>query len=83
MFPPEALEELMQASDYVVAALPHTPGTEKLIGRQAISAMKPTAVFINVGRGKTVDEEALTQGAPACVRWIEFQGGFMAPYMAS
>eukprot|EP00884_Botryococcus_braunii_P007024 jgi/Botrbrau1/16322/Bobra.0066s0089.2 len=59
VYPPEALEELMRVSDYVVAALPHTPNTEKLVRRQAINAMKPNAVFINVGRGKTVDEEAL------------------------
>ena len=52
----------MKVSDYVVAATPYTPSTDKLISAEAIAAMKPTGVFINVGRGKCVDEEALIAG---------------------
>ncbi len=52
----------MAESDYVVAALPHTDKTEKLVSSEAISHMKKTAVFINIGRGQTVDEEALVKG---------------------
>ncbi len=52
----------MAESDYVVAALPHTDKTEKLVSSEAISHMKQTAVFINIGRGQTVDEEALVKG---------------------
>lgn len=53
------LRELMAASDYVLAAAPLTAETRGLIGAQAIAAMKPGAVLINLGRGPVVEEEAL------------------------
>lgn len=62
VYTPDQLTELMSVSDYVVAATPYTPATDKLISAAAIAAMKPTGVFINVGRGKCVDEEALIDG---------------------
>lgn len=62
MYSPDQLHELLAASDYVLMATPYTPATDKLINAAALAAMKPNAVFINVGRGKCVDEEALIQG---------------------
>lgn len=59
VFPPDKLEEMMSKSDYVVAALPSTPATVKFVSAAAIEAMPPHAVFINLGRGTTVDEAAL------------------------
>ena len=56
--PPDMLK-LIAASDYIVMAMPFTPATHKLFGADAVAAMKPNAVFINVGRGKCVDEDAL------------------------
>lgn len=53
------LDRLLGTADYVVAAAPHTPCTEGLFGAERFAAMKPTARFINVGRGSLVDEEAL------------------------
>ena len=41
-------------------AAPLTPDTEGLISAKMIAAMKPTGVFVNVGRGAVVDEKALT-----------------------
>ena len=58
-YTPDRLLELMAESDFVVCAAPHTPDTTGLIGAAAIAAMKPSAVFINVGRGAVVDEQAL------------------------
>ena len=40
-------------------ALPFTDATREVIDAKAIAKMKKTAVFVNVGRGKTVDEAAL------------------------
>jgi urease gamma subunit len=62
IYTPDQITELMSVSDYVVAATPYTPATDKLVSAAAIAAMKPNGVFINVGRGKCVDEEALIQG---------------------
>ena len=58
---PEELTELLSISDFVVLCLPAAPGTERLIDADAISAMKSTAYLINIGRGVTVDLDALTQ----------------------
>lgn len=52
----------MAESDYIVMATPYTPSTHQMVGAKELAAMKPTAVFINIGRGKCVDEEALVQG---------------------
>lgn len=53
------IEEVIAESDYVVMSAPLTPSTHRLLSRERIAAMKPEAVFINVGRAGTVDEEAL------------------------
>jgi len=56
---PEGLLRMLAQSDYVIACLPHNKETERLIGPAAFAAMKQDAVFVNVGRGETVDQEAL------------------------
>jgi phosphoglycerate dehydrogenase-like enzyme len=58
---PEGLHDLLGRSDYVVIATPLTPETRRLIGREALAAMPPRAVLINVGRGAVVDEPALIE----------------------
>ena len=59
VYGPDRLLDLMAESDYVLAAAPLTPATRGLIGENAIAAMKPTAVIVNVGRGAVIDEPAL------------------------
>jgi phosphoglycerate dehydrogenase-like enzyme len=56
---PEALQELLAESDFVVLAAPLTPETENMIDGRALEAMKPGAWLINVARGRLVDERAL------------------------
>ncbi|MFO7569789.1 MAG: 2-hydroxyacid dehydrogenase [Smithellaceae bacterium] len=53
------LNEMLSASDIVSIHLPLTEATTGLINAARLSLMKPTAVLINVGRGRLVDEEAL------------------------
>lgn len=65
MLPPDRLLEMMARADDVVVALPLIPETRGLVGREAIAAMKRTAVFVNVGRGPTVDEGALVEALEA------------------
>jgi phosphoglycerate dehydrogenase-like enzyme len=45
--------------DYLVAALPNTPGTRRLIDAAVLAALPPHAVVVNAGRGDTLDAEAL------------------------
>jgi phosphoglycerate dehydrogenase-like enzyme len=60
-FPREKLSELLARSDVVVMCAPLTRETHHLIGARELDAMKPSAYFINVGRGATVDEGALAR----------------------
>ncbi len=58
---PARLGDLLRHSDVVVMCAPFTRETERLIGERELARMKPTAYFINVGRGATVDEAALAR----------------------
>jgi D-2-hydroxyacid dehydrogenase (NADP+) len=58
---PDRLNEALAEADVVALTCPLTPETQGLIGRDAIAALKPGALFINVARGKVVDEAALTE----------------------
>lgn len=51
-----------RVSDFnvVVAALPAAPHTSNLIDRSVLAAVEHPAVFVNVGRGASVDHTALT-----------------------
>lgn len=53
------LPELLARADIVVALLPLADATRGLVDAQLFAQMKPGAVFINGGRGATVDEAAL------------------------
>ena len=59
LLPVDRMDELLGASDFVILAVPHTPQTAGLIGENALGAMKPGAILINVARGAVVDEAAL------------------------
>lgn len=48
------LYDLLEESDFVVLATPHTPETEKSIGYYEFKHMKRSAYFMNIGRGATV-----------------------------
>jgi D-2-hydroxyacid dehydrogenase (NADP+) len=54
-----ALHDLLPRADYVVLAAPLTDGTYHLMGAEEFRRMKSSAVFINISRGDTADEEAL------------------------
>ncbi len=57
--PQDDLAKLAANADYVINVLPGDARNLKLIGHQVFASMKPNAYFINVGRGETVDEDAL------------------------
>jgi D-3-phosphoglycerate dehydrogenase len=53
------IEELLRQSDVVSLHVELSPLTERLIGRQELDLMKPSAVLVNTARGPLVDETAL------------------------
>jgi len=54
------LRNVLPRADFVALTCPLTPETEGLINAEALAAMKPSAVLINVARGRVTDEPALT-----------------------
>jgi D-3-phosphoglycerate dehydrogenase / 2-oxoglutarate reductase len=56
---PVGLSELLQRSDIVSMHAPSTPEAHHLLTEHHFRSMKPDAIFINTGRGPTVDEGAL------------------------
>ncbi|MBT3369573.1 MAG: phosphoglycerate dehydrogenase [Rhodospirillaceae bacterium] len=55
----QALDRLLNESDYVLLALPLADDTHGLIDAKRFARMKPDGVIINVGRGLVIDEGAL------------------------
>jgi D-3-phosphoglycerate dehydrogenase len=56
---PGTLEEVLGQSDFVSMHAPATPEAQGMLKEQHFRLMKPGAIFINTGRGPTVDEAAL------------------------
>jgi phosphoglycerate dehydrogenase-like enzyme len=56
------LPDLLGQADVVVVALPTTAATDGLLSRAHLEGVKPGAVVINVGRGSTIDQQALVDG---------------------
>ena len=54
------LDALFRESDVVSLHCPLTPETSRLVNRERLALMKPTAFLINTSRGGLVDENALS-----------------------
>ena len=61
LFSPDQLHEMLARCDAVVVAAPATPETRHIIDAEALAAMAPGAVLVNVARGSLVDEIALAE----------------------
>ena len=53
------LHDVMAQADFVVVTTPGGAETTHLIDADALAAMKPTGIFVNISRGEVVDENAL------------------------
>jgi D-2-hydroxyacid dehydrogenase (NADP+) len=65
MYAPSQLQTLLSESHYVVDALPLTPATRGLLGPAEFAAMRSDAVLINIGRGGSVQTDALVEALRA------------------
>jgi phosphoglycerate dehydrogenase-like enzyme len=61
MYTTDQLHIVLSQCDYVVVTLPHTKETHHLFGAEQFKQMKPSAFFINIGRGEIVVEDELIQ----------------------
>jgi phosphoglycerate dehydrogenase-like enzyme len=57
----ESLNRLFSECDYILCSAPLTPETKGMIGKEQFDSAKKDAVFINLGRGPVVDEDALIE----------------------
>ena len=55
------LDELLEQSDFITVHLPKNAETLGLIGKEALTKVKPSVRIINAARGGIVDEEALAE----------------------
>jgi len=59
VLPPEATDEVLSQSDFVLLLLPATPETENFIDAKRLAKMKPSAWLLNFGRGQIVNDADL------------------------
>lgn len=55
------LADVLAETDVLVMILPNHPSTANAMGAERFAQLKEGAVLVNVGRGSTVDEEALVE----------------------
>ena len=59
------LNDFVSGCDFVVSVLPSTAETRHVFNADVFAAMRPDGVFINIGRGASVDENALAEAISA------------------
>ena len=65
LYGPSDLHEVLPKAQNLVLIAPHTPETERMIGASELALLPRGAVFINIGRGALVDEDALIEALRA------------------
>jgi phosphoglycerate dehydrogenase-like enzyme len=61
IFGPEDLKRMIPRVDYLVSALPLTPETYHFLKESELRMLKDGAILFSIGRGQTIDEEALVR----------------------
>lgn len=59
MVGPDQLLDVLPRADFVVLTVPLTEETRGMIGETELRAMKSSAIIVNIGRGGTIQEDAL------------------------
>ena len=55
----DSLEQMLSRVDIVSVNCPHTPATHRMLSREKLELMQPSAYLVNTSRGEVIDEEAL------------------------
>ena len=61
IYPPEATDEVLAQSDFVLLLLPLTPQTDGIMNAARFKAMRASAYLLNFGRGALVVDADLVQ----------------------
>ena len=61
LFNPSEIKKMLKLSDFVVNCLPDSPDTNKIFSKDKFQIMKSSSMFINVGRGESVNEQDLSE----------------------
>ncbi|MDT7950647.1 MAG: D-2-hydroxyacid dehydrogenase [Acetobacteraceae bacterium] len=61
VMPASELPLALGMADAVVMTAPHTPETERMLDARAFGEMRPGVMFVNIGRGQTIDHAALIE----------------------
>ena len=61
VYPMTEIEAILPQADLLALTLPGTPLTNNLISRERIAMMKKGAFLINVGRGNSIDQDAVIE----------------------
>ena len=56
-----SLHNMLPRCDFVMSIIPGTKENEKMFSTREFQAMKRSAVFVNIGRGSVVDQEAMAR----------------------
>jgi len=57
----ERIGEAAAEADVFVVLIPYSPETHHIVDSKVLAAMKPSALLINIARGKCIDEAAVTE----------------------
>jgi D-3-phosphoglycerate dehydrogenase / 2-oxoglutarate reductase len=69
---PVSLDEVLEQSDFISMHMPATPEAQGYLKGQHFQRMKRTAIFVNTGRGPTVNEAGLIKALQE--KWIAGAG---------
>lgn len=61
LYTSDQIVEAVRGADALVNALPGAVGTDDLISREVLEALKPGAIIASVGRGQCIDEDAMAE----------------------
>lgn len=61
LYPIDQLSEALAGTEILIMCLPYTPETDKIIAAPEIAGMPKGAILLNVGRGRTLDVDALAE----------------------
>jgi len=71
---PEDLAGALSTADHVINILPDNPASARFVSKERLGQMKRGAIFYNIGRGTTVDQEALAESLQAgrlAAAWLD------------